>query len=95
MWLEYIATACNINWCYLLWTYEMLCLCTSVRFPGPACSSLALLQYEIYAEARCPGLVHHVMCATGYVIDLIRETISHYVIHFRMAKAHECPLAAV
>ena len=28
-------------------------------------------------------------------IDLIRETISHYVIHFRMAKAHECPLAAV
>ena len=28
-------------------------------------------------------------------IDLIRETISYYVIHFRMAKAHECPLAAV
>ena len=28
-------------------------------------------------------------------IDLIRETISHYVIHLRMAKAHECPLAAV
>ena len=28
-------------------------------------------------------------------IDLIRETISYYVIHFRMAKAHECPLAAM
>ena len=28
-------------------------------------------------------------------IDLIRETILHYVIHFRMAKAHERPLAAV
>ena len=28
-------------------------------------------------------------------IDLIHETISHYIIHFRMAKAHECPLAAV
>ena len=26
------------------------------------------------------------------LIDLIRETISHYVIHLRMAKAHECPL---
>ena len=29
------------------------------------------------------------------LIDLIRETISHYVIHFRMAKVHELPLAAV
>ena len=28
-------------------------------------------------------------------IDLIRETISYYVIHFQMAKAHECPLAAL
>ena len=28
-------------------------------------------------------------------IDLIRETISYYIIHFRMAKAHECPLAVV
>ena len=27
--------------------------------------------------------------------SLIRETISYYVIHFRMAKAHECLLAAV
>ena len=32
---------------------------------------------------------------TGANIDLIHETISHYVIHFRMAKVHECPLAAV
>ena len=28
-------------------------------------------------------------------IDLICETISHYVIDFRMAKAHECPLAVM
>ena len=28
-------------------------------------------------------------------IDFICETISYYVIHFQMAKAHECPLAAV
>ena len=28
-------------------------------------------------------------------IDLICETILYYIIHFRMAKAHECPLAAV
>ena len=28
-------------------------------------------------------------------IDLIRALIFDYVIHFRMAKAHECPLAAV
>ena len=28
-------------------------------------------------------------------IDLIRDTISYYVIHFRMARADECPLAAV
>ena len=28
-------------------------------------------------------------------IDLIRETISHYVIHFRMTKLHKCPLAAM
>ena len=28
-------------------------------------------------------------------IDLTRDTISYYVIHFRMARAHECPLAAV
>ena len=28
-------------------------------------------------------------------IDLIRDTISYYIIHFRMARAHECPLAAV
>ena len=28
-------------------------------------------------------------------IDLIRDTISYYVIHFRMARVHECPLAAV
>ena len=28
-------------------------------------------------------------------IDLIRVLIFDYVIHFRMAKAHECPLAAV
>ena len=27
--------------------------------------------------------------------SLIRETISYYVIHFRMAKAHECPFAAM
>ena len=28
-------------------------------------------------------------------IDLIHVLIFDYVIHFRMAKAHECPLAAV
>ena len=28
-------------------------------------------------------------------IDLIQDTISYYVIHFRMARVHECPLAAV
>ena len=28
-------------------------------------------------------------------IDLIHKTISYYIIHFWMAKVHECPLAAV
>ena len=28
-------------------------------------------------------------------IDLIRDTTSYDVIHFRMARANECPLAAV
>ena len=28
-------------------------------------------------------------------IDLVRETISYYVIHFRMPKAHKCLLTAV
>ena len=37
-----------------------------------------------------------VLCATYVLrIDLIHETILYYVIHFRMVKAHESPLAAV
>ena len=36
------------------------------------------------------------VCKVGlHYIDLIRETVSYYVIHFQMAKAHKCPLAAV
>ena len=42
-----------------------------------------------------PTLLVSKSCVHVTTIDLIRETISHYVIHFRMAKAHECPLAAV
>ena len=41
---------------------------------------------------HCNGTLHKYYTKK---IDLIHETILHYVIHFRMAKAHECPLAAV
>ena len=43
-------------------------------------------------------IVYIYMCVCGtYVlrIDLIHETILYYIIHFRMTKAHESPLAAV
>ena len=36
------------------------------------------------------------VCGTYILlIDLIHETILYYIIHFRMAKVHESPLAAV
>jgi len=53
-------------------------------------SRIAVLDYKCKQLALCVVWLH----VSAY-IDLIRETISYYVIHLRMAKAHECPLAAV
>ena len=55
---------------------------------GPAVAQVA-------DQGKQPSLTRNNYVATPQTIDLIRETISHYVIHFRTAKAHECPLAAV
>ena len=51
-------------------------------------SLIAVLDHECKQLALCVVW----LCLP---IDLIRETISYYVIHLRMAKAHKCPLAAV
>ena len=39
-------------------------------FPGPARLSLAVRN-----SRRGPGLVHHVMCATAYVMTLLLESM--------------------
>ena len=82
------------------------CICSHTDSSCPGCWLYVIHRYLLVHDKSCFVLwqISKLMCCSlrlapaminHHSIDLIRKTISHYVIQFRMAKAHECSFAAV